>query len=222
MTTSTTTADRIADHLRSQIAAGQLAGGDRVKERDIAQLLGASRGPAREALRILEREGLLEIRPYSGARVVRIGKTEVAEIVTLRRQVEYFAIGNAALSSDPRVVAELKDLAAQMREAHRAREAMKLIDLDLKFHLRICEASGHSTLIAMMRTLLPRLTILWYPQVFKGHTPESFEESHLKMVRAIENRDVAEAIHATDQHIENFTFDLELRLAKLPSSMLAS
>jgi DNA-binding GntR family transcriptional regulator len=221
MTTSTT-ADRVADYLRSQIASGQLAGGDRVKERDLAQFLQVSRGPAREALRMLEREGLLEIRPYSGARVVRIGKTEIAEIVTLRRQVEYFAIGNAALSSDPKVVAELKDLAAQMREAHGTRDAMKLIDLDLKFHLRICEASGHSTLIAVMRTLLPRLTILWYPQVFKGHTPESFEESHLKMVRAIENRDVAEAIRATDQHIENFTFDLELRITKLPSPTLAN
>lgn len=217
MTTSTT-ADRVADHLRSQIASGQLAGGDRVKERDLAQFLRISRGPAREALRMLEREGLLEIRPYSGARVVRIDKTEIAEIVTLRRQVEYFAIGNATLSSDPKVVAELKDLAAQMREAHRARDATKLIDLDLKFHLRICEASGHSTLIAIMRTLLPRLTILWYPQVFKGHTPESFEESHLKMVRAIENRDVTDAIRATDQHIENFTFDLELRLTKVASS----
>jgi len=220
MTTSTTP-DRIAHHLRSQIAAGRLGGGDRVKERDLAQELGVSRGPAREALRILEREGLLEIRPYSGARVVRIDKTEIAEIVTLRRQVEYFAIGNAALASDPKIVAHLRDLAAQMREAHRARDAMKLIDLDLKFHLGICEASGHSTLVAVMRTLLPRLTILWYPQVFRGHTPESFEDSHLKMVRAIENRDIAEAIRATDQHIENFTFDLELRLTKLPASMLA-
>ena len=171
MTTSTA-ADRVAEYLRLQILGGQLAAGERVKERDLARVLGVSRGPTREALRLLEREGLLEIRPYSGARVVRFDKTEMTEIVTLRRQVEYFAIGNAALISDPKLVAELKDLAAQMREAHRARDAMKLIDLDLKFHLRICEASGHATLIAVMRTLLPRLSILWYPQVFKGHTPE--------------------------------------------------
>ena len=110
--TASTTPDRIAHHLRSLIAAGRLAGGDRVKERDLAMELGVSRGPAREALRILEREGLLEIRPYSGARVVRIDKTEIGEIVTLRRQVEYFAIGNAALESDPSVVARLTDLAA--------------------------------------------------------------------------------------------------------------
>ena len=98
---------------------------------------------------------------------------------------------------------------------------MKLIDLDLTFHLGICEASGHSTLVSVMRTLLPRLMILWYPQVFRGHTPESFEESHLKMVRAIENRDVAAAVRATDQHIENFTFDLELRLTNLtPKSLV--
>jgi len=212
-----TAADRVAESLRLQILSGQLASGERVKERDLAQFLGVSRGPTREAIRQLEREGLLEIRPYSGARVVRFDKTEMTEIVTLRRQIEYFAISNAALSNDPKVVAELKDLAMQMREAHKAREAKKLIDLDLKFHLRICEASGHSTLIAIMRILLPRLSMLWYPQVFKGHTPESFEESHLRMVRAIENRDILEAIHATDQHIENFTFDLDLRLTKTPN-----
>jgi DNA-binding GntR family transcriptional regulator len=221
-TATATAADRVAEYLRLQILGGQLAAGERVKERDLAQVLGVSRGPTREALRLLEREGLLEIRPYAGARVVRFDKTEMAEIVTLRRQVEYFSIGNAALISDPKLVADLKHLAAQMREAHGAREAMRLIDLDLKFHLRICEASGHSTLIAVMRTLLPRLSILWYPQVFKGHTPETFEESHLKMVRAIENRDLAEAIRATDQHIENFTFDLDLRLTKMPSSALAN
>lgn len=214
--TTTTVADRVAESLRSQILSGELASGERVKERDLAQFLGVSRGPTREAIRLLEREGLLEIRPYSGARVVRFDKTEMTEIVTLRRQIEHFAISNAALSSDPKVVAELTDLARQMREAHKARDAKKLIDLDLKFHLRICEASGHSTLIAVMRILLPRLSILWYPQVFKGHTPESFEESHLRMVRAIEKRDLIEAIDATDQHIENFTFDLDLRIAKGP------
>jgi DNA-binding GntR family transcriptional regulator len=221
MTTSTA-ADRVAGYLRLHILGGQLAAGERVKERDLARVLGVSRGPTREALRLLERDGLLEIRPYSGARVVRFDKSEMAEIATLRRQVEYFAIGNATLISDPKLVAELKDLAAQMREAHWARDAMKLIDLDLKFHLRICEASGHSTLIAVMRTLLPRLSILWYPQVFKGHTPDSFEESHLKMVRAIESRDLEEAIRATDQHIENFTFDLDLHLTRMPNSALAN
>lgn len=220
--TASTTPDRIAQYVRAQIAAGRLAAGDRLKERDLALRLGVSRGPAREALRVLEREGLIEIRPYSGARVVQIDKNEIAEIVALRRQVEYFAIGSAALASGPEVTVELRNLASQMRDAHRAQDAMKLIDLDVTFHLRICEASGHSTLVAVMRTLLPRLTILWYPQVFRGHTPESFEQSHLKIVQAIENRDVPAAIRATHEHIENFTFDLELRLTKLPDALLAT
>lgn len=222
MTEGRTITRRVADELRLQIAAGRFAPGDRMKERELADAMGVTRGPVREALRLLEREGLIEIKPYSGARVVLIEKAEVAEIVSLRRQVEYFAMGNVALTSDPAVVAALRAIATEMRDAYSRQDRTRLIDLDVKFHLRICEASGHATLVSVMKTLMPRLMILWYPHVFRGHTPESFEESHLKLVRAIENRDVAEAIRATDQHIQNFTFDLELRLARLPEALIFS
>jgi DNA-binding GntR family transcriptional regulator len=220
-TAGRTIANRVADHLRLQIVAGQLSPGDRVKERELATALGVKRGPVREALRLLEREGLLTIKPYSGARVVLIDKAEIAEIVALRRQVEYFSVGNASLARDTKLVAELRNIASEMRLAHERQDRMRLLNLDVMFHLRICEASGHATLILVMQTLLPRLMLLWYPNAFKAHTPESFEESHLKLVRAIENRDMTEALEAVDHHIKNFTVDLEIRSASLPQAAMA-
>jgi len=203
---------QVADFVRQQIALGELNSGGRVKERELADRLGVSRGPVREAFRLLEREGLLEVRPYAGASVVRVDRSEIQEIVSLRRQVEQFAIVDATLAADPAVVSDLRNLVEEMREAHTSQDPMRLIDLDLRFHLRICTASGHQTLVAVMRTLLPRLMILGSPQLFRGHTSDSFAASHLRFVNALANRDVEAALEAVDAHIQNFSIDLERRL----------
>jgi DNA-binding GntR family transcriptional regulator len=203
---------QVADHIRGLIVSGQLSAGARVKEREIADSLQISRGPVREAFRLLEREGLIEIRPYSGATVTRIERAEIDEIVTLRRQVEYFAITNAALASTPHVVSELTAIATEMKAAHEQQDVMRLVELDSAFHQRICEAAGHRSLTAVLQTLLPRLMVLWYPQAFRSHTPESFMASHLQLVDYIEQRDVAECVRAIDEHILR-NFSVEFRPA---------
>jgi DNA-binding GntR family transcriptional regulator len=213
---ATTLSKQVVDHVRSQIVSGHLSAGARVKEREIAEELQVSRGPVREALRLLEREGLLEVRPYSGARVIRIERTEIDEIVTLRRQVEYFAITNAALASTPQIVGELAAIAADMKLAHELRDVTRLVDLDSAFHQTICEASGHRALTAVLQTLLPRLMILWYPQAYRSHTPESFMASHVQLVKLIEERDVAGCASAIDEHILR-NFSVDVRLTPLPT-----
>jgi DNA-binding GntR family transcriptional regulator len=207
--------DRVVVELRLMIASGELKPGERIVERDVADKLGTSRGPVREAIRTLQHEGLVEVRPYAGACVAQIDMDEIDEIVALRRQVEYFAIAGATLRAGKQEIEKLRALAREMGKAYAAGDTRWLLQTDLAFHLGICEASHHPTLVVTMRTLYPRLAILFFPQMFHSsteYTAESFTESHLELVDAIESGDVGRAVDAVEAHLDSFYQDIELRI----------
>jgi DNA-binding GntR family transcriptional regulator len=204
--------DRAVVELRRMIATGEIAEGDRIVEREVAGRLGTSRGPVREAIRTLHQEGLVELRPFAGACVARIDRDEVDEVVALRRQVEYFSIAGATVRATDEEIAGLRELAHGMRPAFAKGDVDKLLDLDLRFHLGICEASHHSILTVTLRTLFPRLTILLYPQMLQRFTAESFEKDHLVLVDAIEGDDIEASLDAIDEHIDGFYTDVVLRI----------
>lgn len=207
--------DRIVVALRLMIASGELKPGERIVERNVAERLGTSRGPVRDAIRTLEHEGLVDVRPFAGACVAQLDRDEIDEIIALRRQVEYFAIAGAALRGEPEQIDALRELTRQMEAAYAAGDAARLLELDLAFHIGICEASQHSTLAVTMRTLYPRLAMLFYPQMFRSKdetSPELFAKSHLELVNAIQSGDIERAIDAMDAHLDSFFADVELRI----------
>lgn len=211
--------DRVVVELRRMIAGGELPPGARILERDIAQRLGTSRGPVRDAIRTLEHEGLVEIRPYAGARVAIVDRDEIDEILALRRQVEYFAVAGATLRATAEEIAGLRDLAEQMAPAFADDRFHEVLELDLAFHIAICEASHHTTLAVTMRMLYPRLAILMYPQMSDGtanHTADSFTRAHVELVEAIEGGDVEQSLAAVDRHLDEFFTDVELLIDGAP------
>jgi DNA-binding GntR family transcriptional regulator len=204
--------DRVLLELRRLIALREIAPGERIIERDVAVRLGTSRGPVRDAIRTLQHEGLVEVRPFAGAMVVEVDRDEIDEIVAMRRQVEYFAMAGATLRASDEEIAGLRDLASAMGPAFAAEDVDHLLELDLRFHLGICEASHHSTLGVTMRTLYPRLAILLYPQMLHAHTAESFERSHMELVEAIAGGNIEKSLAAIDEHIDDFYTSVELRV----------
>jgi DNA-binding GntR family transcriptional regulator len=197
------------------IASGAFRPGDRIVERDIAERLGTSRAPVRDAIRALELEGLVVFRTYAGACVSDIDRDEINEIVALRRQVEYFSVSGAALRASPEQIARLKEIANSMSAAFLAKDSEKLLKLDFDFHLIVCVASGHATLQVIMRSLLPKLMILFYPQMLLSHNARSFTKAHTIIIEAIERHDVAAAVQSIDEHIEQFYTDLVVRLERV-------
>ena len=93
---------RVADHLRAEILGGGIGPGERVRQEEIAQRLGASRLPVREALRMLEAEGLVEHEANKGARVPRLGRHEVDVIYRMREQLEPLALAESLPRADRR------------------------------------------------------------------------------------------------------------------------
>lgn len=123
----------VARHLRDAIFDGRLPHGAPVRQETVAQQLGVSRIPVREALRQLEVEGLVTIRPRSGARVTVLDFAECIEVYKIRERLEPLAFGESVGNLTDEELAAARDLADQMQAV--AHDVERWIELDRQFHL---------------------------------------------------------------------------------------
>ena len=127
----------VAEALRDAITKGRLKAGDRIKEIPLARELGLSRGPVRDALRLLEADGLVQIRPNRGAYVPEVESLDVLEVYALRSSLGSLALHKVMMDRDPVVLAELKRALGRFETAvARGREA-QAAEADLAFQQAI-------------------------------------------------------------------------------------
>jgi len=136
----------VADALRTAIASGDLPPGTHLVEVELARLLGVSRGPLREALRILESEGLVTSYRSRGSFVSEMTERDIREIYSLRAILEAEAIRLAARHRAPEALGELETTLRAMFEAANAGDHAQVLDLDMEFHRQIWEMADHSRL----------------------------------------------------------------------------
>jgi DNA-binding GntR family transcriptional regulator len=132
--------------LRERILSNDIAPGTRLVMRDVANHYEASDIPVREALRMLERDGLVETAPYRGARVTTLTAKEVAETYFIRSHLESIATGLAAERITDAEMAQLDRLMSQMRSAVDAQDGPRFSDLNLEFHRTIVASCGNDML----------------------------------------------------------------------------
>ena len=140
-----TTPDRVIEHIRSMIANGRLKPGERVNELDIAERLGISRGPVREAVRRLSASGLLIPEPNYGSRVMQLHEESVRHLYDIREALESLAarLAASAMNSAQRsALAEALDRHEAIMDGG-ASESYPLGDADWDFHLQILRGSGN-------------------------------------------------------------------------------
>jgi DNA-binding GntR family transcriptional regulator len=141
--------DVAVDALRAAILDGRLEPGVRLKEIPLAEQLGISRGPIREALRLLERDGLIELIPNRGAIVPEVKALDVLEVYALRASLGSLALQKSLLE-DRIPEADLAHALEQLRAATAGGDARRAADADLAYQSTIIAASG-----------LPRVTREW-------------------------------------------------------------
>jgi len=123
---------RVASYLRVAILGGQLRPGDRIRQEEVAERFGASRLPVREALRILEAEGLTELEPHKGARVPRLTQHEVEVIYQMRERLEPLALAESL----PRLTASDDERLGKLQQRIEDNDDLeKFLDLDREFHM---------------------------------------------------------------------------------------
>lgn len=123
---------RVAAYLREAILGGDLKPGDRIRQEEVAARLGASRLPVREALRMLEAEGLTEHEPHKGARVPRLTRHEVDVIYRMRERLEPLALVESLPQLDAADHERLEEVQQRIEDNE---DLEKFLDLDREFHM---------------------------------------------------------------------------------------
>jgi DNA-binding GntR family transcriptional regulator len=195
----------VTDYLRGEILGGRLGPGERVQHDDLARQLGVSRMPVREALRVLQSEGLIELRPHRGAIVVDLRPEEVGEIFEIRAMLEARAAELAAPRLTDETLAQLRGI---LEELGRTNDEERWLTLNTRFHTAIYPASGWPRLCLLIEqqrnVVQPYLRIA---AAFLGRT-ESAHAEHEQILRAAEARDAERLAHLTVEHLRGTATDL--------------
>lgn len=172
--------NQIVDDIRAAIVQGHLHPGERVVEAELAAQLGVSRSSIREALRVLEQEGLIVSLPYRETRVATITEAEVHEVLLpIRVVLETFAAREALGAMRPEGFARLAKLIESMRAAAITEDREAMAGLDTQFHREIIDGSGHPTLARIWSGIDARIRshlLLEYAQVNLGYLVRIHEE----------------------------------------------
>jgi DNA-binding GntR family transcriptional regulator len=195
---------RIVSVLKRLIISGELQPGDRVLEADLAERLGVSRGPVREAFHQLEQEGLLVSSPHRGTFVATLPEDEIEEIYFLRAHLEGYAAKRVAAERRDEALPLLESLVQQMRSAAAAGDLPRLADLDLQFHETMLRLSGYEHLLRLWRSmdgLIRARTYVAIGEPSRASLVEYTPTSHLPIVEAIRSGDPARAEQSVHQHI---------------------
>ena len=202
---SRTLSDRIAQQLRQAILDDKLKPGQRLVEREIAEAMQTSRGPVRDALKLLENEGLVVRNPHRGTFVSRLALQDVEEIYSLREAIELLAVEHAIKSATSEEIDRLEKICDAMdsqvsRGDYSQAEAT---DLDLEFHHELCIISGHKRALAVWEVLAAqiRMLLLSHKMIDPGDWGHRGGLWHHRIVDALRQRDSERAHHLVREHV---------------------
>ena len=143
---STNLRSQIAANLREAIYRGDFRPGDSIPEALVATQLRVSRAPVREAILLLEKEGLVTVQANRGAVIRSLNPTEMAEIMSMRFRLESWALELAKPRITAEILSQLRDLYSRMLDAARAGDIRKFTNTDFSFHRLWWETSGNALL----------------------------------------------------------------------------
>lgn len=192
---------QIADSLQRAILDGELAPGAAIVESELAQRLGVSRAPVREALQILSRANLVETIPYRGTIVRRLTPSDVNEIYSLRTALESFALQRAMERDLAGVSETLRRSCDNMQALAAAGDWSALADEDARFHELLVEAAEHGLLMQAWRDLYLKVRQVMALRNLQNDDSMAIYHNHVRIVDAVERGDIKAALDSLSAHI---------------------
>lgn len=187
--------------LRELIVTGELKPGDSIIETDLSAQLGVSRAPLREALQILNTEGLIEIIPYHKTTVRRLTRYDIHELYGIRSVLEAFGMRQIIERGDSDAIETLKGVYEEMVAAADAGNAAEASQRDHEFHNMIITLSQHSLLISMWAGVSQRVRqVLALRDMVRTNIRE-IARSHQVLIDVLEEGDVDKAAGLIEAHI---------------------
>lgn len=204
-------AQRIADHLRAAILSGELRPGTRLRQEDIADKLGSSRIPVREALRIVEADGLVTLKPYSGATVAELDFDEFDTAYKIRERIDPLALIASLESITDADIERLEEIEDEIESG--AMSADRFVALDREFHLATYKGCRDKQLLATV-------TRFWnttqhyrraYAELIDDAGRDVIRYEHRLLIDAIRRRDPVDAERFLSGHIRRTRITLAQR-----------
>jgi DNA-binding GntR family transcriptional regulator len=196
-----TASDRAYDHVKHAILDGSYPGGALLTEGEIADAVGVSRTPVREAMLRLQVEGMLRLYPKKGAMVVPVTAAEADAVLEARALVESWAAPRAAVRGAD-LVTELEPYLTQMREHREAGNVTGFSEADRTFHERIVAAAGNDILTRLYRSLRERqICISEAVMRLSSQRMEIALADHTKLVELLRAGDEAGFVELVEDHL---------------------
>lgn len=192
----------VYEELKMQILTGKIIPGTRMMEVELAEDMGVSRTPIREAIRKLEKEGLVTIEPRRGAYASQISTKDMVDILEVRQDMEGLAAFFAASRMTEDQMAELKKASDNYNEAVADGNTSNMITYDTKFHRIIVESCNNNILVQMieqLQELVLRFRYIYYDNFRRA---ENMPEEHRQILEAIHDKRARDARAAADIHID--------------------
>ena len=189
--------------LRKAILKGELKPGERLMEIALAERLGVSRTPVREAMRKLELEGLVVMIPRRGAQVANITEKDLNDVLEVRIALENLSIENACARMTEEQLAQLLDAARAFEKTMADGNLVKLAEADVAFHEVIYQASDNRRLNQVLNNLREQIYRYRVEYLKDEETRNLLVKEHEELYEAIRARDAALAQEISFRHIEN-------------------
>ncbi len=193
----------VFEALREGIISGELKPGERLMEVQLAEEMGVSRTPVREALRKLELEGFVVMVPRKGVYVAGISTKDISEVFEIRSALEALAASLAAERITDDEIEELERLLLKINECIKNHDLDGLVSVDTAFHDIVYKASRNERLVQIVSNLREQIQRFRKTSLSSPGRIRHTVEEHKKIVDAIASRDAALAHELAQEHVEN-------------------
>ena len=195
--------DVVFNTLRQAILRGELKPGERLMEIQLANKLGVSRTPIREAIRKLELEGLVLMIPRRGAEVAEITEKSLRDVLEVRGALEELAVKLACQKITDEQIQELRMAEKEFEMALSSGDVTVYAEADVKFHDVIYRATDNQRLIQLLFNLREQMYRFRVEYLKREEAHGNLLIEHRRIIETIANRDMDAAVDAVCQHIDN-------------------
>ncbi|MCR5755921.1 MAG: GntR family transcriptional regulator [Acetatifactor sp.] len=195
--------DVVFKTLRQAILTGELKPGERLMEIHLANKLGVSRTPIREAIRKLELEGLVTMIPRRGAEVAQITEKSMNDVLEVRRALDALCVELACERITPEELEELKKACIAFEEAVKTKDTRKIAQADVALHDIIVHATGNERLVQLVNNLAEQMYRYRFEYIKDASQHQNLVEEHRIIYESIVNKDQETASREAKIHIDN-------------------
>ena len=193
----------VCEHIREAIINGVFAPGKRLMEIQMADEMGVSRTPVREAIRKLEMEGFVVMIPRRGTYVSNMSIRDINDVYEIRISLDTLAAGLAAERISDEELEELQRLLVKVGNAIEENDMAKVVEADIEFHDVLYKASRNERLRNIINNLREQITVIRGVSMRYPGRLKDTQEEHRRLVESIAARNVEKSQEAARIHLEN-------------------